>query len=163
MTDKKIKLYRGITADEFIFASDDLVKKNKKMWAQLLSKRAEEDFRYPREMDNAIVELHANLRLEYQYFTDSKSIAYAYAHKARGILLEMTVPVSEIAKHFDLEFQNFSSRKKRFEIVYRVKGSVLKKFNKTWKLKMTRSASGKAEANPWFSKEEFLKHLNRSL
>jgi hypothetical protein len=96
------------------------------------------NFKYPQQLDRSINALHKNLRLEYQYFTDSKVIAESYARKVGGLLVELSVPLNEVLKHFDIEFQNFGRRKKQFEIVYCVKGSTLAKYGKRWRLKTTR-------------------------
>ncbi|MGE4133327.1 MAG: hypothetical protein AB7F86_16915 [Bdellovibrionales bacterium] len=61
-----------------------------------------------------------------------------YARKVGGLLVEISVPMADVLKHFDIEFQNFGRRKKQFEIVYCVKGSILAKYGKKWKLKTTR-------------------------
>lgn len=138
MKAKSLKLYRGISADEFNLATDDVFKENKKVWSSVLEHRLNGDFDYPHELDRPITRLHKNLRLEYQYFTDSKVIAEGYARKVGGLLVELSVPFNDVLKHFDIEFQNFGRRKKQFEIVYCVKGSTLAKYGKRWRLKTAR-------------------------
>lgn len=135
---RTLKLYRGLSAEEFQLASKDLAKRNKATWSAILEKRARGDFRYPAELDQAILALHRDLRLEYQYFTDTKSIAEGYARKVRGLLVELSVPVADLLAHFDVEFQNFGQRKKRFEIVYAVRGATLARLGAKWKLKVSR-------------------------
>ncbi len=130
-----LKLYRGISADEFNLATDDVFKENKKVWSSILEHRLNGDFDYPNHLDRSITTLHKNLRLEYQYFTDSKVIAEGYARKVGGLLVELSVPLNDVLKHFDIEFQNYGRRKRQFEIVYCVKGSTLAKFGKRWRLK----------------------------
>lgn len=63
-------------------------------------------------------------------------IAEGYAKKVGGLLIELNIPIKDILNYFDLEFQNFSRRKKKFELVYRVKGSLLLKNSKKWGLKV---------------------------
>jgi hypothetical protein len=138
MADKVLKLYRGLSSEEFNLANDDVFKENKKVWSSILENRLNGDFDYPHELDRLITALHKNLRLEYQYFTDSKVIAEAYSRKVGGLLVELSVPLSDVLKHFDIEFQNFGHRKKQFEIVYCVKGSTLAKYGRLWRLKTAR-------------------------
>jgi hypothetical protein len=81
VADKVLKLYRGLSSDEFNLATDDVFEQNKKSWAAILERRVRNDFTYPQELDRSITLLHKNLRLEYQYFTDAKPIAEGYARK----------------------------------------------------------------------------------
>jgi len=138
MAKSVLKLYRGLSSDEFNLATDEVFEQNKKAWALIIDRRAKNDLKYPQELDRSITSLHKNLRLEYQYFTDSKSIAVGYARKVGGLLVELSVPLKDILEYFDIEFQNFGRRKKQFEIVYCVKGSILAKHSKRWKLKTAR-------------------------
>lgn len=134
MANKSLKLYRGISASEFNLASGSLFRENKRSWEAILQRRVRGRFDYPSDLDKMIQSLHKNLRLEYQYFTDSKRIADGYARKVGGILVELTVPLGDVVSKFDLEFQNFGRRKKNFEIVYCIRGSVLAKHHKRWRL-----------------------------
>lgn len=138
MAKRILKLYRGLSSDEFNLATDGVFKENKRVWSSILANRTNGDFDYPHELDRPITTLHKNLRLEYQYFTDSKVIAEGYARKVGGLLVELSVPLNDVLKHFDIEFQNFGRRKKQFEIVYCVKGSTLAKYGKRWRLKTAR-------------------------
>jgi hypothetical protein len=135
---KILKLYRGLSSEEFNIATDEVFRQNKATWASILAFRVRGDFNYPRKLDRPINVLHRNLRLEYQYFTDSKLIAKSYARKVGGLLVQVSVPLNDVLKHFDIEFQNFGRRKKQFEIVYCVKGSTLSKHGKRWQLKAVR-------------------------
>lgn len=135
---KVLKLYRGLSSDEFNLATAEVFKENKRVWSSILAHRLIGDFDYPHGLDRPITTLHKNLRLEYQYFTDSKVIAEGYARKVGGLLVELSVPLNDVLKHFDIEFQNFGRRKKQFEIVYCVKGSTLAKYGKRWRLKTAR-------------------------
>lgn len=138
MTRPSMKLYRGLSAKEFGLASEKMLLENKKVWKSILVNREQGNFRYPNNLDQPIALLQKNLRLEYQHFTDSKLIAEGYARKVDGILIELNVSIEDILRYFDLELQNFARRKKKFEIVYRVKGSVLSKKREKWHLKIGR-------------------------
>jgi len=138
MAGKVLKLYHGLSSDGFNLATDEVFEQNKKAWASIIDRRAKNDFKYPQELDRSITSLHKNLCLEYQYFTDSKPIAEGYARKVGGLLVELSVPLKDILEYFDIEFQNFSRRKKQFEIVYCVKGSTLAKNGKKWRIKVGR-------------------------
>lgn len=138
MAGKILKLYRGLSSDEFNLATDEVFEQNKQAWASIVDRRAKGDFSYPKDLDRSITVLHKNLRLEYQYFTDSKPIAEGYARKVGGLLVELSVPLKDVLEYFDIEFQNFGRRKKQFEIVYCVKGSNLAKHSKRWKLRIER-------------------------
>lgn len=133
-----LKLYRGISADEFNLGSIEIFRANKRTWKKIIEQRVIGDFSYPHGLDKEIKTLHEKLRLEYQYFTDSRPIAESYAKKVGGLLVEITVPLKSIIDYFDIEFQNFSRRKKLFEIVYCVKGSILFKHSKSWRIKVRR-------------------------
>lgn len=138
MAKTNLKLYRGLSSSEFNIATDKVLKRNKDSWALILKERAEGNFNFPMHLSQAITTLHKDLRLEYQYFTDSKPVAEAYARKVNGLLVELSVPVKDLLDFFDIEFQNFGRRKKQFEIVYRVKGSTLAKNGKRWRMKVRR-------------------------
>jgi hypothetical protein len=138
MAGKVLKLYRGLSSDEFNLATDEVFRQNRDTWASILAQRVKGNLNYPPQLDRSISALHKNLRLEYQYFTDSKVIAEGYARKVGGLLVELSVPLRDVLKHFDIEFQNFGRRKKQFEIVYCVKGSTLAKYGKRWRLKVQR-------------------------
>lgn len=131
-----LKLYRGLSAEEFQLATDEILKANKAAWTAILSRRAEGNFSYPVDLDKSITALHKSLRYENQYFTDARDIAEGYARKVGGLLVELTVPLADVLKAFDVEFQNYGQRKSRFEIVYRVKGSDLAKNAKRWTLEV---------------------------
>lgn len=139
MAGKNLKLYRGLSANEFNLATSAVLKQNKKTWSAILEHRSKGDFEYPHHLDESITALQKNLRLEFQYFTDSKAIADGYAKRVGGSLVELSVPIQDVMKHFDIEFQNFGRRKKQFEIDYRVKGSVLAQQKDKWKLRVQRT------------------------
>ena len=138
MAKKILKLYRGLSSDEFNLATEEVFEQNKKVWNSVLKHRVKGDFNYPHELDKDINELHKSLRLEYQYFTDNKTIAEGYAKKVGGLLVELSVPLKDVVELFDIEFQNFGRRKKQFEVVYCVKGSTLVKHSKRWRLTVGR-------------------------
>jgi hypothetical protein len=133
-----LKLYRGISAEDFNLATDEVLKNNRRVWRQILQHRLNGNFDFLADLDESINSLHKSIRLEYQYFTDSKVIAQGYARKVGGNLAEISVPLNDVLKYFDIEFQNFGARKKKFEIVFRVKGSILAKKIKAWKMKVAR-------------------------
>ena len=99
------------------------MKGNKKLWRSILAKWLLGSIGYPLEMDRDLKRLQKNLRLERPYFADSRDMAEGYAKKVKGILMEISVPLKDVLNHFDLEFQNFTQRKFRFEIVYCVRGA----------------------------------------
>jgi hypothetical protein len=136
MASKVLKLYRGLSSEDLYFATNEVLKQNKRTWSSILYYRVNGNFKYPEQLDRSIIDLHKNSRLEYQYFTDSKIIAEGYARKIGGILVELSVPFNDVLKHFDIEFQNFGRRKKQFEIVYCVKGTTIAKYDKQWRLKV---------------------------
>jgi hypothetical protein len=135
---KSIKLFRGLSANEFQLASNSLLKQNKRIWASILERRAAGQMDYPTALNESITSLQNNLRLERQYFTDSKKIAETYAKKVGGVLVEIQVPLKDVVSFFDIEFQNFGKRKKNFEIVYCVKAAALLKNRKKWNLRVKR-------------------------
>lgn len=136
-----VKLYRGISADEFTLATEDLLTENRKTWSRIIENRANGDFSYPHDLNQAITQLHKRTRFEYQYFTDRKLIAQEYVRRVGGLLIELTVPAKDVIHYFDIEFQNFSRRKTSFEIVYRIKGSILSRHAKKWRLQVRRKTS----------------------
>lgn len=141
MSRNTLKLYRGLSADEFKLAGNQVFIENKKVWSSILEYRAKGDLKYPNHLEAPIKTLHKNLRLERQYFTDSKAIAEGYARKVEGLLVELSVPLKDVIQYFDIEFQNFARRKKQFEIVYCIKGSSLLKFKSKWGLKVKKLKS----------------------
>ena len=106
---------------------------HQKNWKQLLSKRAAADMSYPEELDQTVRKLEKTARLERQHFTDNSAIAKSYARKVGGLLVEIDVSLPEILKYFRLEFQNFSKRKRNFEIVYVVDSKVMAHNRRRWK------------------------------
>jgi hypothetical protein len=136
MSKDRLKLYRGLSAEDFSLISEEVLKENKAVWKSLLENRLLGIFDYPLELDKPIRNLQKNLRLERQYFTDSKEIAEGYAKKVGGILVEISVSLKDVLKHFELEFQNFAQRKTKFEVVYCIRGKVLAEYNEKWKLKV---------------------------
>jgi hypothetical protein len=53
--------------------------------------------------------------------------------------VELSVPLKDVLKHFDLEFQNFAQRKTNFEVVYCIRGKVLAEHKEKWKLKVKKN------------------------
>lgn len=131
-----MKLYRGLKQNEVQLYSPTVQKKVWESWSKLLQKRKQGDFSYPSELDVEIQSLKKLGRLSYQHFSDDEHTAVAYAKREGGVIIELDVPLSDIKKHFILEFQNFSKRKKRFEVVYMVKGADLHRYSKKWRIKI---------------------------
>lgn len=136
MSKDRLKLYRGLSAEDFSLISEEVLKENKAVWKSLLENRLLGIFDYPLELDKPIRNLQKNLRLERQYFTDSREIAEGYAKKVGGILVEISVPLKDVLRHFELEFQNFAQRKTKLEVVYCIRGKVLAESKEKWKLKV---------------------------
>ncbi len=130
-----MKLYRGIKED-FIFLDEKAQEQNKQIWKKILELRSKGDFSYPQETNSEILTLRKQERLALQNFTDNKKIAERYARQEKGFIVEIDVPKKEILSLFRIEFQNFSKRKEKFELVYVVSGENLHKFAKKWKLKI---------------------------
>ena len=133
---KTIKLYRGVSATDYKLASASLIDQNRKLWRDILQLRSVGDFNFPKELSQEINKLQRNQKLERQYFTDRKEIARSYAAEVNGLLVEITVPIVDVLKNFNLEFQNFGLRKKTFEIVYCVPGKVLNRRQTDWKMRV---------------------------
>ena len=119
-----MKLYRGLK-EVFQPFTSRLQKRYKDLWDKVLKTRKNK--KYPEQLNKEILELQKLQKLAVQHFTDNKEIAYRYGK----YVVEITVPD---IKHFTVEFQNFSKRKTNFEIVYCVKGEVLHRLSKEWKL-----------------------------
>jgi|GEM_PF-1610611 len=130
-----MKLYRGIKASEFSLLTPAIAKTLESTWKQILRERSRGNLRYPERHNEKILEAAKLGRLQRQHFTDNREIALAYAKANGGMLVEIDVPVAQVLKNFTLEFQNFSQRKKNFEVVYVVDSSSLSKNSRRWKLK----------------------------
>lgn len=131
-----MKLYRGIRSDEFEILSSKAWKDSRKIWSEILRLRERGNFRYPKDKEEKIRELARIARLERQHFTDDRKIAERYAKAHEGIVVQLDVPVEDLVKYFRLEFQNFSSRRKKFEIVFVVEATVIARRAKAWKLRV---------------------------
>lgn len=135
---RSIKLYRGLKSNEFSYFTPEVSDKLRQTWARILKSRSKGNFTYPQELNSEILNASKLVRLQRQHFTDNKKIAYNYARQNGGLLVEVEVPISDLLNKFTVEFQNFSNRKKQFEIVYVVDSSVLFKSAIKWKLKSKR-------------------------
>ena len=71
----RLKLYRGVSSDESILLSKETLIENRKAWESILKNRLNGKMVYPLDLDETIKILHKKLRLERQYFTDSRKIA----------------------------------------------------------------------------------------
>jgi hypothetical protein len=131
-----MKLYRGLKGRDVQLYSPAVQRNVWDSWSKLLQKRTRGDFSYPSELDVEVLSLEKLGRLSYQHFSDDERTAHAYAKQENGVVIEIDVPLSDIKKYFTLEFQNFSKRKKSFEIVYIVRGADLHRSSKKWKIKI---------------------------
>jgi len=131
-----LKLYRGLKAREFSAFTPQIAKELSVTWKNILEIRAKGEFAYPTAINEKILKASRLLRLQRQHFTDQKKIALAYAKANGGTLVEIDVPVAQLLRNFTIEFQNFSQRKKAFEIIYVVDAAKLVKNAKRWKLKV---------------------------
>ena len=131
-----MKLYRGIRSEEFELLSAKSWQESRKVWLELIRSREHGNFRYPADLEDKIRDIARIAHLERQHFTDDRKIAERYAKAHKGILVELDVPVLDVVKHFRLEFQNFASRRKKFEIVYVVEAKVITRRARAWKLKV---------------------------
>ena len=130
-----MKLYRGIRAQEFSLFTPAVAAELRSTWKAILAVRANGKFDYPHDKNDRILAASRLVRLQRQHFTDRKAIAVAYAKANGGLLIEIDLPVDQILEHFTIEFQNFTQRKKKFEVVYVVDSGKLSKHSKKWKLK----------------------------
>jgi hypothetical protein len=130
-----MKLYRGLKEKEFKGLTKQLQLQLKSNWKHILTRRSGGDFSFPKNLSKAVNEISMLTRLHDQHFTDRKDVALQYAKSNRGLLLEINPSVEDVLSHFKLEFQNFSKRHKKFEVVYRVDGSRLLKMSRRWKLR----------------------------
>lgn len=131
-----MKLYRGISSEDY----NEFDKKHQSTyfnnWEIILAIRESGDMDYPERLNSVIIELYKKEYLNRQYFTDRREIAARYAKETNGVLLNINISVSDILRYFILEFQNYSKRRKVFEIVYIVKGQDLFANAKEWHLKV---------------------------
>ncbi len=132
-----MKLYRGIKSKNFEIFDSKTEKENLSTWSKILEIRSKNIFKHPDDLDDKILRAEKHGKLIHQYFTDNQSIASSYARSTNGILIEINVPKSDVLKFFKLEFQNFSKRKKSFEVVYVIDSKILSKNSKKWKLKIS--------------------------
>ena len=122
-------LYRGLD-EEYVALTDARKKETKQKWVRLLQKRQRGDFRYPEELNSLILSLAKENRHQDQFFTDKDKIACRYGTH----IIELDVSLQDILRYFTLEFQNFTSRRKQFDLVYKIQGDVLAKHAKKWHL-----------------------------
>lgn len=130
-----MKLYRGIKSNEITFRAPEEEQQYREKWLEILKKREKQEYSYPEELNKDIIELQKLNKLSYQHFTDHKEIAEYYVKKENGSLIEIDVPLEEIIEHFTLEFQNYSKRRERFEIVYIISSKVLLENKDKWGMK----------------------------
>lgn len=129
-----MKLYRGLKSKEYLEFDEKLEKSIKSAWSEILDFREKGDFNYRENLNDLILELEKVHNLTHQNFTDNEKVAKNYAKREGGLLVSIDVPKEDILKFFKMEFQNFSKRRKKFEIVYVVDSKILNKYSKIWKL-----------------------------
>jgi hypothetical protein len=130
-----MKLYRGLKTADFQLLDEATSKSVRDIWKKVLLRRSKGDFSFPEKLSAEIQEQERQIRLRRQHFTDNKEIAARYAKASGGSLVEIDVSVEEISRVFDIEFQNFGKRRKKFELVYVIDAEVLRRRAKKWKLK----------------------------
>jgi hypothetical protein len=131
-----MKLYRGLKASEY-HSYDTLKQKQvRKGWDLILSIRSTGNLEYPLHLNKVVTNLNKLQKLTRQIFTDNKEIAERYSKRTKGTLVEIDVPITEIHKHFIIEFQNYTKRKEKFELTYLIKSETLFAHQKKWKLRI---------------------------
>ncbi len=130
-----MKLYRGLKSSEYKEFNSKILTNLSRAWNKIIKIR-EKSHKYPGKLNSIINNLFNHERLIFQNFTDNKKIAESYTRREKGILLEINVPIKDIIKYFKIEFQNYTKRRKLFELIYVVKGIDLSKNSKKWKLKI---------------------------
>lgn len=136
-----IKLYRGLQANDFTLVDQEMIAWQNEAWRKILAHR-DKTSEYPEHLNNLIIQLHKETRLNRQVFTESRSTAKRYiAGKDGGILIELSVPINDILQYFELEIQNYSKRRQCFEVVYTIRSSVLAEFMQAWHCRITSNKS----------------------
>ncbi|MEN9604381.1 MAG: hypothetical protein RJB39_66 [Candidatus Parcubacteria bacterium] len=130
-----MKLYRGITSKDYIEHSEEFNDRFKDGWRKILNHRGK-DLAYPEKLNDIIIDLHKIQSLTRQYFTDNKKITQQYIKGQGGVIIEIDVPVEDILDNFIIEFQNYSTRKDRFEITYLITSKDLLKNKDKWKMRV---------------------------
>src|SRR3989344_2771217 len=143
-----MKLYRGLKRIEYGELDNKTINKNNESWKKILEIRKTGNLIYPSDLDALVKELFRTQCLTRQYFTDNKKVAKRYAKNEGGQLIEIDVPINDLLKYFILEFQNYSKRKKSFEITYLITGKNLIKKSKDWNLKIKKPQSSIAKLFP---------------
>lgn len=133
-----MKLYRGLKSLDYREFDSDLEKELRDGWREVLSLRESGDFIYPENLNKRILKLESISNLTHQNFTDNREIAYSYARNGGGLFLEVEVSMEDLLRYFKMEFQNFSKRRKKFELVYVVSAADLSSNRSKWNLKITK-------------------------
>ncbi len=131
-----MKLYRGLKSAEFTMFDMNLQAELEEAWRAVIVERSRGNFAYPEKLNDRLIWVEKTRRLVYQNFTDDREIAESYARKEKGALIELDVPREDVLSFFTIEFQNFTQRRKKFELVYVVKGSDLSAHADRWKFKL---------------------------
>ena len=132
---KTLTLYRGLKTDNFIHRGKEIEKEFSEGWRELLRYRAGGDLSYPEELNEVVIRMNKLQSYTRQYFTDRRDLAESYAKREKGVLVSIEVPINDILEDFVIEFQNYSKRKDKFDVVYVIKGSDLYRNRKKWNFK----------------------------
>lgn len=131
-----MKLYRGLRSAEYLELDSMQIREYQRDWQKILVQREAGNLSYDVGIDPLAKRLKHTIPLTRQYFTDNEAIARQYTESVSGILIQIDVPIADILQYFSLEFQNYSKRKERFEIVYLVDSFTMGKKKTTWNLKV---------------------------
>ena len=134
-----MKLYRGITSEEYLEHAAEVEGRFKNGWRKILEYRDKGDLSYPEELNDVVIELYKIQPLTRQYFTDNKAITEKYIKSEGGLVVEIDVPIEDILNNFIVEFQNYPKRRDRFEVTYLVHGKVLFDNKDRWKMQVVKS------------------------
>lgn len=135
-----MKLYRGITSEEYLEHTEEIENRFKDGWRKILEYRDKGDFSYPEELNTIVIELYKTQPLTRQYFTDNKVITEQYIKSEGGLVIEIDVPIEDILNHFIVELQNYSKRRAQFEVTYLVHGKTLLENKNSWKMQISMPA-----------------------
>lgn len=133
-----MKLYRGITSEEYLEHTEEIENRFKDGWRKILEYRDKGDLSYPEELNDVVIQLYKTQSLTRQYFTDNKNITEQYIRSEGGLIIEIDVPIEDILNNFVIEFQNYSKRRDRFEVTYLIHGKVLLDNKDRWKLQVSK-------------------------
>ncbi len=131
----RMKLYRGLKSSEYKKFDPQIEEEIKNSWRKILELRAKGEYSYPEVLNEMILKSKKISNLKDQHFTDNQEIAYQYAKKEGGMVIEIQVGVDDILNYFMIEFQNFTKRRELFELVYVVSSKDLLENSSRWNLR----------------------------